>query len=69
MTNAGCRVLYAHGLRTNRARSKIALAVRACTAEDFRGAGFTERALKRADARVGTIWRQIAITAFAVWLE
>jgi hypothetical protein len=52
--------------RANRARDEVAAAVRATSAEPVVHAIATERALERADHRVGRRRRQIFVAAFAI---
>ncbi len=52
--------------RTNRPRDEVAAAVGTAAREHVLRTPSAERALERADARLGGIRRQIAVAAFAV---
>ena len=60
------RVLGQHRRRADRAADELAAAVRADAGEAALGAVRAERALVGADARLGGLGRQVAVTAFAV---
>lgn len=53
---------------SDRSLHQIAATVGADIGKRGRGAVGTKRALKRADARVVCLWRQVLVTTFAIWL-
>src|SRR6185369_9506366 len=55
--------------RSSRPGDELSAAVRTLPLEDIARAGAAERAFKRADDRVGGLWRQVTVTAFAIWTE
>lgn len=55
--------------RPSRPGDEFSAAIRTLALEDFVSAGAAECAFKRTDDRVGGRWRQVTITALAIWTE